>query len=292
MFSRTVITALLVALLLASAVHHAEAQQPVSAGQQAPGPSGWTFNVAPYVWTATIKATSNLNLPPAVGGTVTSSASVGFGDILSHLNFGLMIAADAQHDRFSVLTDFMYLNVSGTGSRLRSVNFPGASSIPISAALETHVGMNLNAKIWTMAAGYTLVKGDWGNLDAIAGFRFLGIPASLNYSLSATITGPHGNSETLGRTGTASGTADLWNGIGGFRGRVRLADTGLFIPYYFDAGTGGSQFTWQVSSGLGYHLNWGDVSLTWRYLSFEQKSSAVLQHLSINGPLLMANFSF
>ena len=291
MFSRTVMTALLVALFLASAVRHAEAQQPVSAGLQASSSSGWTFNVAPYVWTATIDASSKFNLPSVRGGTVTSDASVGFGSILSHLNFGLMVSADAQYDRFSVLTDFMYLNVSGAASRFRSVNFPNASGVPVPATVQSHVGLNLNAKIWTLAGGYTLVKGDWGNFDMIAGFRFLGIPATVDYSLAATITGPSG-SDTFGGSGSLSATANLWNGIGGFRGRVRLADTGLFIPYYFDAGTGASQFTWQISSGLGYHARWADVSLTWRYLSFEQKSAARLQNLSINGPLLMANFSF
>ena len=72
-----------------------------------------------------------------------------------------------------------------------------------------------------------------------------------------------------------------------------FGSTGLFIPYYFDAGAGGSQFTWQIASGIGYHLSWADLSLTYPcYLSFEQKSSAVLQHLSVNGPMLMANFTF
>jgi hypothetical protein len=34
-----------------------------------------------------------------------------------------------------------------------------------------------------------------------------------------------------------------------------------------------------------------DVSLTYRYLSFEQGSSAVVQHLGIQGPMLMVNFT-
>jgi hypothetical protein len=152
--------------------------------------------------------------------------------------------------------------------------------------------MNLNAKVWTLAGGYTLVQGDWGNFDVIAGFRYLGMPITIDYNLGLTLTGPRGNGATFGGIGSASGTANLWNGIGGFRGRIRLGDTGLFIPYYFDAGAGGSKLTWQIASGLGYHMNWADVSLTYRYLSWEQDSSAVLQHLSVKGPMLMANFSF
>jgi hypothetical protein len=203
-----------------------------------------------------------------------------------------MIAAEAQYQRFSLLTDFVYLNVGGVASQFRDVRFPGLLPIPISKTVQTSESLNLNAKVWTLAGGYTVLQGDWGNLDAIVGVRYLGVPISVDYSLALTLTGPRGNGATFGGVGNVSGTADFWNGIGGFRGRVRLPVDGLFIPYYFDAGAGGSQFTWQISSGLGYHLKWGDVSLTYRYLSFEQRSLAVLQDLHIKGPLLMANFTF
>ena len=60
----------------------------------------------------------------------------------------------------------------------------------------------------------------------------------------------------------------------------------------FDVGTGGSNLTWQISSGVGYRVGPLDVSLIYRYLSFEQDKSAVVQHLDIKGPMLMANFTF
>ena len=107
-----------------------------------------------------------------------------------------------------------------------------------------------------------------------------------------TIVGPRGNGATFGGIGSVSGSRDIWNGIGGFRGRIRVGDAGLFIPYYFDVGAGGSNLTWQISSGVGYHVGLADLSLTYRYLSFEQGSSSVVQHLSIKGPMLMANFTF
>jgi hypothetical protein len=130
-------------------------------------------------------------------------------------------------------------------------------------------------------------------LDAIAGFRFLGLNARLNYNLAATLTDPSGAGGTFGGNGGfVSGSVNLWNGIGGFRGRIRLGDTALFIPYYVDAGAGASKLTWQIASGLGYHMGWGDVSLTYRYLTFEQNNSATLQRLSVYGPMIMANFTF
>ena len=164
--------------------------------------------------------------------------------------------------------------------------------MPITKSVQTSQGLNLNATIWTVAGGYTVVKGDWGNFDVIAGVRYLGVNARIDYSLGLTVTGPRGGSATFGGIGTVSGSVNLWNGIGGFRGRVRLGDTGLFIPYYFDAGAGGSKLTWQIASGLGYHTSLADVSLTYRYLSFEQNNGAVLQHLWVQGPMIMANLSF
>jgi hypothetical protein len=84
----------------------------------------------------------------------------------------------------------------------------------------------------------------------------------------------------------------LANGIGGFRGRVRLDNSGLFIPYYFDIGAGGSNLTWQIASGLGYHTGLADLSLTYRYLTFDQGSDAKLQTLTVKGPMLAVTFTF
>ena len=125
--------------------------------------------------------------------------------------------------------------------------------------MQTSVGQNLNATIWTLAGGYTVVQGDWGNFDVIAGFRYLRLNATIDYSLALTLTGPRGNGATFGGIGSVSGRGDIWNGIGGFRGRVRIGNTGLFVPYYFDIGAGGSNLTWQIASGLGYQTGPGPI---------------------------------
>jgi hypothetical protein len=292
MLNRIVMVAVLTVVLAAGATSGARAQQPMGLNQQSAGPSGWTFDIAPYLWFANINTDVSFNLPPALGGTVTASPSVSFGDLVSHINIGLMGTADARYDRFSVLTDFMYMNLGGTPTHFKELSFPNHPEIPIQAGVQRSAGFNLRATIWTLAGGYTLAQGDWGNLDVIGGFRLLEVSERVNYSLGLTIVGPRGNGATFGGVGGVSGNGNIWNGIGGFRGRVRVGDTGLFIPYYFDVGAGGSNLTWQISSGLGYHVGPVDVSFTYRYLSFEQGSSAVVQHLDIKGPMLMANFTF
>jgi hypothetical protein len=292
MLNRIVMATVLTLLLAVGGTAGARAQQPISFGQQATNPSGWTFNVAPYLWMPSLNTNLNFNLPPALGGTVSSSPSIGFGDLLSHLNFAAMVAADAQYGKFSILTDFLFMDLGGTPSQFKSVNFPGEPSIPISATVQTSAGLNLDSTIWTLAGGYTFVQGDWGNLDVITGLRYLGVNTRINYSLALTVAGPRGNGATFGGIGSVSGSGNIWNAIGGFRGRIRVGNAGLFIPYYFDIGAGDSNLTWQISSGLGYHTRLADLSLIYRYLSFEQDGNVVVQRLWIQGPMLMANFAF
>jgi|SRR5271166_490474 len=292
MFSRLGLPAVLTGLLMTGAISVAEAQQPTSLGQQPANPSGWSFNIAPYLWLPTINATLDYNLPHGLGGRLPTELSVGPGELISHMNFSTAVAADAQYGPFSVLTDFLYLNLSNTTAHFRSVDYFGQPSIPIARSVQFSTGTGLSATLWTLAGGHTVVQGDWGNFDVMAGFRYFGVSATTNFSLGLTLTGPAGNSAGFGGIGGVSGSGNLWNGIGGFRGRIRLGNTGLFIPYYFDIGAGGSNLTWQIASGLGYQTGWAGVSVTYRYLSFEQSSSAVVQHLSLGGPMITVNFTF
>jgi hypothetical protein len=293
MLNRILVAAVLTILIATGGISGARAQQPISLGQPAPNPSGWSFDVAPYLWFANINTTMNFNLPPALGGgTASTDTSIGFGDLVSHLNFATMVTADAQYGRFSLLTDFIYMNLSGTGSRFRSVRPPNEPPIPIATGVQADVGMNLTSSIWTLAGGYTLAEGNWGNFDAIAGFRFLALNGTLDHSIGIAVGGPRGNSAIFGRGGSVSSSSDLWNGIGGFRGRLRVGNAGLFIPYYFDIGAGGSNLTWQIASGLGYHTRLADLSLIYRYLSFDQGSDASLQTMTVKGPMLAVTFTF
>lgn len=293
MLNRAGIGTLFVLLLAIGAWSGARAQQPASAGQAAP-PNGWIFEIAPYLWFPTVDVSLNYNLPPALGGRLPTDASVGPGQIYGNFDFGGMFAADARNGRFSILTDFVGARFSATGSsvNIKSVDFFGLSPVPISRAEQTSTDSTLGIVIWTLAGGYTVLQGDWGNLDLIAGTRLLSVSARTDYSLALSLTGPRGNGATFGGFGDVTASRTVVDGIGGLRGRIRIANTPLFVPYYFDIGAGGSQLTWQIASGLGYQFNkWGAVSVTYRYLSFHH-GSATVDTLTLHGPVLMANFSF
>jgi hypothetical protein len=270
----------------------AQAQQPVSQLSQAANASGWTFNIAPYFWAPWINATPNYDLPANLGGRLPTDVSVGPGEYISGLHFAAQGAAEARYDRFSILTDLVYLSTSGGSSHFRELDFFGLPSMPISRSLQTSVSTTLQTVIWTLAGGYTVLQDRWGSLDLLAGFRYAWVGDTTNYSLDLKITGPRGNGATFGGVGSVSGNDGIWNGIAGFRGRILLGDQGLFIPFYFDIGAGGSNLTWQIASGLGYQLRWGAISLTYRYLSFSQSSTSRVENINLGGPMLMANFSF
>jgi hypothetical protein len=289
---RSLSVAALVGWLVALLPMAAIAQQPSDQSQQVTSTSGWTFNIAPYSWLPNINANFSYNLPPALGGRLPTDFTTRPGEYLTHLNFATMVAAEARYDRFSVLTDFIYINGSAGSTNIRSVDFLGLPPIPISRALETHVGSRFTTTVWTLAGGYTVFRGDWGNLDVLAGFRYLGVSANTNYSLALSIVGPSGGGATFGGGGSISGSRTVWNGIVGLRARVRLPVEGLFVPYYVDVGGGGSQPTWQIASGLGYQTGWAGVSALYRYLSFEQGGSSVVKHLDLGGPMIVVNFTF
>ncbi|MBV8913881.1 MAG: hypothetical protein JOZ05_12680 [Acetobacteraceae bacterium] len=279
-----------VSMLLAAAAQEASAQ---TAAAPVGGP-GWTFNLTPYLWMPWLKVDLDYNLPRGLGGRLPTSLTMEPGGIYTNLRFGGTFTAEARYDRFSVLTDFIYLNegFDFSHTRLRSVDFRGAASQPIRAGAAVSASSVSKTTIWTLAGGYTVLEGDWGNLDAIAGFRYLGVNATTGFTLAAAFTGPLGNSAALGGSSNVSANRDIWNGIGGVRGRIRIPNSYFFIPYYADIGAGGSNLTWQVATGIGYQSGRAGLSAQYRYMSFHEGSSSVVPKVSMSGPMIAVNLTF
>jgi hypothetical protein len=257
----------------------------------APLVPGWSFTMTSYGWLASIN--SKINLPTPGGGTATTDVSVPFGDLLSYLRFGVMLAAEARYDRFSLLTDFMYMNVgmNSGAARLTSVTPGPGGRINIPVGLEASAGTGLGATIWTLAGGYTVAEGPWGHLDVIAGTRFLGVDVISNYNLNAAILLPN-RTIALARNGTLSTNVGNWDAIAGVTGRFEIPNSSFFVPYYFDVGTGDLPFTWEGFTGIGYHASWADLSLGYRYLDFQNRESARVENLAMGGVIFAASFRF
>jgi hypothetical protein len=188
------------------------------------------------------------------------------------------------------MTDFIYLDLGGSSSKLRDVNFGGGGNAGVGANLDRGTESSLSGSLWTLMGGYTVLQGDWGHADIVGGFRLFSLNAETNIRLAGDVTAP-GGSASLNRNAKLSDSATLFDGIIGMRGRL-VIDKGFYAPYAFDIGTGSSTLTWQASAGLGYQFNWGGVALGYRHLSYEQSSKNLVQDLSFSGPFLALNFTF
>jgi hypothetical protein len=254
--------------------------------------SGWTFSVTPYAWLPTISTRYSYTGPRE--GTVTNTISSGVGDYISKLNFGLMLGGEARYDRFSIMTDLVYANASLTtsDSHFSSVNLT-SGPITIPRELQLSTGSRLSTAIWSVAGGYTLLQGDWGNLDAVAGIRTLFLGSRTNYVLAADILAPD-RTIALARTGSVSFGRTEVEGIGGVTGRINIPNSKFYLPFYFDAGGGGVPVTWQVYAAIAYKAtNWIDLSAGYRYLAFDggDKTRGV-EKLDLGGAILTVNFRF
>ncbi len=82
-----------------------------------------------------------------------------------------------------------------------------------------------------------------------------------------------------------------WDAIVGAKGRVHL-DCGWYHPYYVDVGTGESDFTWQAAGGVGYAFGQAEVSLVYRYASWDFASGDSLDNVGFSGPMLAGTWRF
>jgi len=250
---------------------------------------GWSFSLGSYAWLSSVSST--VDTRTSGGGRTETDVHVPFGDLVEHLRFVGMAAGEVRYDRFSILTDFMYLNLGMSQSAAHLGSFdPGSGSIQIPVALQTSASTGMGTTIWTLAGGYTVAAGPWGNIDVIAGTRLLAIDITTNYSLTADLGGSGGI--VLAKNGSLGVNAENWDAIGGVTGRFAIPNSNFFVPYYFDVGTGDLPLTWQAFTGLGYHAATADYLLGYRYLAFENNSGATVRKLEMGGLMAAATFHF
>ncbi|KXB29397.1 hypothetical protein AT959_15655 [Dechloromonas denitrificans] len=263
---------------------------PVAASAQEPA-GGWQFSVMPYLWLPGVKA--DLKYGPPAGGTASANVDADENDVLSSIQMMLMIAGEARKGPWLVATDFVYLDLGNTESKVKSVDFnPGSGPVNVST---TQIGGNANSSfkgsVWTLAGGYALISEPAVSLDVLAGFRYLDLEVSSSWNLNAAVSLPN-STMNFNRSGSARKSQDITTFIVGAKGRFKLGQSDWFVPYYADFGGDGSAYTWQVASGLGYAFKWGDVRLDYRHLAYGQDDDKLLHKIELGGFALGANFRF
>jgi hypothetical protein len=190
----------------------------------------WTFGVQPYLWLPSISGDLNYSAP---GGS--PSVDVSSDTLLDELDFAFMLNAEARKGRWAIVTDFIYLDLDGGDSKVKSVTFSGPGGlVEVPVNVTGSVDATLAGVVWQLAGAYTVAGNEHTSLDVLLGFRYFGIEATTDWNLSGTITGP-GPGQSFARTGSIKESDDLWDGIVGIRGRIGLGSGKWGIPYYLDA---------------------------------------------------------
>lgn len=240
----------------------------------------WHYSLTPYAWFPNIHQTLQYSTP--LGGGKTVDVEVKPDSYLSNLDFALMGTFEARKGDWAVAMDLIYNDFSNQDSKIRNVQGPGGN---LSLPIDTSLNVDIKALIWEGIGSYTVARSATGTLDVFGGVRYLGLKTSTDLSFS----GPEG---IIGRSGSQSNRLNVWDGIVGVRGEVKIGDSGdWFLPYYLDIGAGShSNWTWQGWTGVGYRFDWGDVVLAYRNLYYSTDGDKVVDDLRMAGPALGATF--
>ena len=238
----------------------------------------WQFAASLYGWF------------PDIGGhtefPVRGSDTIGvdIGTILDHLKMTAQGSFAIQKGPWGAFTDVVYLDVGASRTQTRDVSIDG-HPLPAGVTAATH--FDLKTTIWTLAGNYRVVASPVVTADLLAGARLAALEQTLEWQFSGNI----GSITPPARAGSRNTSVHEWDAIVGVKGRFAFgSDRKWAVPYYLDVGTGDSDFTWQGVLGLSYGFHWGDVSLVWRYLSYDLKSNAAIADMNFSGPALGATF--
>ena len=243
--------------------------QPVMA-QSESGDDEWNHSLAVYLWGADI------------GGTTASGTNidVGFSTLLDNLNFGAMAAYQGRKGKWSVLTNLIYLDVSGD-KPLDLIPPIGGDLINVT----TDVNLDLTGWVFDLGGGYNLYDNGKGTItDFVFGARYLDLSTDL--LLDFNLGGPD-----LDIKVPFSDSGHVWDAIVGLSGKVRLGDR-WFMPWGANIGAGQSDLTWSARAGVGFEAtDWVDIVASYRYLKWELDGQ-VVDDLSFSGFMLGAVFRF
>jgi hypothetical protein len=154
----------------------------------------WHTTLVPYVWVPNINGTLKFALPNSAT-TVAKYVNIKAGpnDYLASLNFAIMLTAEVRKGRWSLLGDYINLNLSTTTGSVASISGPhGNVTIPTTLNTATR----LTGTLWLLAPNYTLAHGSAGSIDVLAGVRALDSTASATWDFTA------GKNDFISRSGS------------------------------------------------------------------------------------------
>jgi hypothetical protein len=266
--------------IAAAAVCAAGVLLPATAGAQSP--DAWQFGASIYGWLPSIKGTTTFPPPPGGGSGSSSDVTVDAADIIDSLKFVLMGTFEARKGRWGGFTDFIYMDLGNTKSQTRDFLLGG---LQVPADVSGSVTYDMKSYVWTLAGEYRAVAEPGIEVDTFLGARMIDVTQTLNYSLSGNV----GSIALPDRSGSRKVSMTNWDAIVGVKGRYSFgAERQWFVPYYADIGTGDSDLTYQLMTGVGYSFKWGEMVGFWRYLDYDL--GGAIDKMSFSGPGIALNF--
>jgi len=225
-----------------------------------PSETGWVFTAAPYLWLA--------GMSGDVGsGSHVANVDITLSDVLSHLDMGFMGAGEIRHDRFSFSGDLIYAKLSGG----RDVAL---------GPFANHVELTNTSSMVTGLAGYSVIYGDGGNLDVVAGARMWSVDNALAFS--------------GGKFGSFDDNHTWVDPLIGIKGRANISPDFYLTGWALAGGFGAaSNFVWDVMGSVGYNFN-KTFSMTagYRAMGVDFRKTDFTYSIVQGGPIVGFVFKF
>jgi hypothetical protein len=220
----------------------------------------WQFDTTVYLWGATVKATTATGDPLLIN----------FGTIIKNLDFAGMVTMGARKNKFSMLADVIYMDLSD--SKRREGEFLGQS-------ITGKVEIGMQTLVLNLIGGYNLIDSGKNVFDVAAGARYLDVAVD-------------GTIKINDQKRKSSASDHTWDAVIGIKGRHNYSD-GHYLNYYADVGGGDSKITWQAAANFSYDYKKFTGLVGYRYLKWNFSNDApALDDIVIHGPYLGIKLRF
>ena len=227
----------------------------------APMDGQWHFAFTPYLWFAGMHGTAGVR-------GFNSSVHASAGDLLSHLDIGLMGSATLRKNRLVMPVDLMWIRISDN------------NSLPENRTRFNSIDFRAGQFILTPEGGYRIVD-KWNfKVDALGGLRYWHISEGLKFN-PPVMNG-------------VSGSQDWVDALGGARFQMFVTPK-LSMVVAGNAGGGAAAPDYEVIGLVGWKVKkCTTLQAGWRYLDvhYRNNSNLFLYDTTLAGGLIGATFTF
>lgn len=232
--------------------------------------SGWSFQVAPYLWGLRIDGEMTVEGIPA-------DVNVSDKEILKHLKLGLMLGAEVRKDRVGVFGDIVAAKLKGDGA---SAALGGANVDVTLRMIDTKFGVDYLLGPYPLASGTNAAQ---VTLNPYVGGRYFYMESDVSSSaLPANVSGSENWMDPLVGVRTVWDLTRHWNiavagNIGGFGVGSDLAAEGL------------------ATVGYRFHISkkvTGNVAAGYRAFYQDYDNGGFTYDATMHGPILGLDIEF